>query len=59
MLYVLDVIRKQDQERRESTTRRKSCQGSTVKGHYRTYGEQRVWIESFGRDAHTRTYRKI
>ncbi len=52
MLHILDVIRTKEQERRERTTRRKSCQGSTVKGHYR--GDN--WIPEHERCAHIRVY---
>ena len=54
MLHVLDQIRINNQKRSETSTYRRSCQGSTVHGHFRNGN----WIPEHDRCAHTRTYLK-
>jgi hypothetical protein len=56
MLAILDAINQANTARENQKTRRKSCEGSTAKGHYRTYAGEQVWIEAHERTAHTRRY---
>lgn len=58
MLHVLEAARIQNLSRVETTTKRKSCNGSKAKAHFRTYAGQQVWIEEHERCDHVRVYTK-